>query len=153
MITEKSQRSWITVVLLATLMAGAAAATTVNSGFASLSCYSCSTAAGDVGCSEDAFDKTYLSVIKCPEDADVCVRVVQLSDSSSGQIGGKGSVFRSCGQSNKSKRPEKLNFGFYPILNSCEKFSSVPGSAIPNATFEICSCTRSLSNVNGAISC
>ena len=150
MVTEKIGPLLVVVVLLVVAMVDA---TAVNSGFASLSCYSCSTAAGDVGCSEDAFDKAYLSVIKCPEDADVCVRVIQLSDSSTGQIGGKGSVFRSCGQSNKSKRPEKLNFGFYPILNSCEKFSSVPGSAIPNATFEICSCSRSLSNVNGAISC
>lgn len=115
----------------------------------SLTCYSCSTEAGDSFCSEDNFNSK-LSTVECPIEADVCVRAIQLTDthSKSGST-----VFRSCGSSIKSSKPEVTNLGFSPLFNECIVYKVVEQNIYQNSTFQICSCSFDLGNSNGEMKC
>lgn len=114
-----------------------------------LSCYSCSTEAGDSFCTEDGFNKK-LTQVKCADHSDVCVRAIQISDSNSNP--GR-AIFRSCGASLKSTKPEVTNLGFSPLYNECILYKILENNVYQNSTFEICSCSNDLGNANGEIKC
>ena len=109
-----------------------------------LKCYTCSTSVGDSYCSEDTFDKDKVPIIECPDHTDVCVRLKKVAD---------GAIFRSCGTSSSASSPEITDFGFYPLKNSCINYKSSVDSIFPNAEFEVCSCSKDLSNTKGALKC
>ena len=109
-----------------------------------LTCYSCSTKAGDTFCSEDTFDGKKIAAISCPTDADVCVKITKLSD---------GSIFRSCGTSSSAAHPELTHFGFYPLKNACTNYKASSDSKYPESEFEICACADDLSNTRGKMKC
>merc|ERR1712127_306907 len=88
-----------------------------------LKCYSCSTKNGDTYCAEDVFDGKKVKLMECPNDADVCVRLRQTKD---------GSIFRSCGTSQSAMNPEKTNFGYVPIKNTCITYNSIKESLFPD---------------------
>ena len=110
-----------------------------------LKCYSCSTEAGDSFCSEDNFSKK-LPTVACPIEADVCVRAIQLTDAHANP---GSTVFRSCGSSVKSSRPEITNLGFSPLYNECIVYKVVEKNVYQNSTFQICSCSFDLGNASG----
>ena len=124
----------------------------------SLVCYSCSTEAGDSFCSEDSFNNK-LSRVLCPIESDVCVRAIQLN-AGNDKVTSLGSrvpraavgstVFRSCGSSVSSGKPEITNLGFSPLYNECIVYKVVEKNNIyQNSTFQICSCSFDLGNSNG----
>ena len=113
----------------------------------SLKCYSCSTEAGDSFCSEDNFN-TKLSTVECPIESDVCVRALQLKTDARGKSSGS-TVFRSCGSSVNSAKPEITNLGFSPLYNECIVYKVVEKNIYQNSTFQICSCSFDLGNANG----
>lgn len=108
-----------------------------------LKCYSCSTKSGDTFCGEDVFNDKNVKVIQCPPDADVCVRLKQTD----------GSIFRSCGTSQSAMNPEKINFGYVPLKNTCINYNSIQESVFPDVEFEMCSCSTDLSNGKGDMKC
>ncbi len=109
-----------------------------------LKCYSCSTKNGDTFCAEDVFNAKNVKVMTCPPDADVCVRLRQKSD---------GSIFRSCGTSQSAMKPEKTNFGYVPLKDTCINYNSIKESVFPDVEFEMCSCSTDLSNGKGEMKC
>ena len=116
----------------------------------SLTCYSCSTEAGDSFCSEDNFNKR-LSTVECPIESDVCVRAIQLTDAHSKSQGS--TVFRSCGSSIQSAKPEVTNLGFSPLYNECIVYKVDEQNIYQNSTFQICSCSYDLGNASGEMKC
>lgn len=134
-----------------------------------LTCFSCSTEAGDSFCTEDSFNNKLPSVV-CPVESDVCVRAIQLNGDQVDNGNSKSptssslsssslrapraavgsTVFRSCGSSVRSRKPEITNLGFSPLYNECIVYKVVEKNNIyQNSTFQICSCSFDLGNSNG----
>jgi hypothetical protein len=118
-----------------------------------LSCYSCSTEAGDPYCTEDNFDENLTTRVECAQADDVCVRAIQLNK---GNVDGESTqgttVFRSCGSSSKSENPQLTTLGFYPLHNVCIIYK-VTEKLFANSTFQVCSCASELGNNKGEMKC
>ena len=121
----------------------------------SLKCYSCSTRAGDRYCTEDYFDSEHLTVVTCPDSADVCIRAIQINNGNQDQhTSNAGSVFRACGTSETARDRELLSIGYYPIKNSCiVKKVGNDVVSFNNSVFQICACEGDLSNGRGEMQC
>ena len=112
-------------------------------------------------CTEDNFDKNFVSVVECPSTADVCIRAIQINNG--GENGDEentnnsnmaGSVFRACGTSEKARAREILSLGFYPVKDSCI-VRKIGGQSVDfnNSVFQICACASELSNGRGEMKC
>jgi hypothetical protein len=107
----------------------------------SLKCYSCSTLAGDRYCTEDSFDGQRLSIITCPLDNDICVRLIQRNHKNI-----PSAVMRSCGKSNTKLSEDISDHGFFASSGTCLTYRGSSRNSLSNSTVTLCSCSKDLGN-------
>lgn len=114
----------------------------------SLKCYSCSTLAGDRYCTEDSFNGQRLTVITCPLDNDICVRLIQRNDKNM-----PSAVIRSCGKSNTKLPVEVSDYGFFASSGTCLTYRGSSKNSLSNSTVTLCSCSKDLGNGKNIENC